>query len=254
MSGRPSDQPWAASEPAADPVGTPPREPAVEPDAGHGVKPLRDLPTGGRAHRARRPLAMLLAVLVLVALGGVWLVARPSEVAGKATAATPAASVPPGFAPHRGNGFTIAIPRGWFKDPSEQEIFWVSDPHSPRLVLAHVEWWEDAAPGGAYSELTGLERGDFLDANFITKYRRIKLAKLPAPRGTTRAELEVAYHVNEDGGYDLHERLRAFVTATGRTYILTISSQGDNHAQAEQLWRTEQDDLTTILDSFRLSS
>jgi hypothetical protein len=227
----------------------------VEPDTAHVVEPLRESPTGARARARRmsRPLVVLLAVLVLISLGGVSLIVRPGAVAGTATGPKTSAPVPAGFTAHRGDGFSIAIPRGWFKDPSEQEIFWVSDPHSPRLVLAHLEWWDDAAPGGALGELTDLERGDFLDVDFISKYRRIKLVKSAAPKGTTRAELEVAYHVNEDGGYDLHERLRAFVTASGRTYILTISSQGNNHAEAERLWRTRQNELTTILNSFRLT-
>ena len=63
----------------------------------------------------------------------------------------------------------------------------------------------------------------------------------------------MVYHVDEDGGYDLHERMHAFVTATGRTYILTVSAQGDTRAQAERLWRTQQDELTAILGSFRIT-
>jgi predicted Ser/Thr protein kinase len=260
----PMSQPM--SQPRAEPVverhsgppTRPPWEPVAEQGTVHVVEPLRESPTGARARALRmsRPLALLLAVLVLVTLGGVWLVVeRPgAAVAGTATRAGPEVSVPSGFTAHRGDGFTLAIPRGWFKDPSEQEIFWVSDPHSPRLVLAHVEWWDEATPGGAYSELTDLERGEFLDVDFISKYRRIKLADVSAPSGTSRAELEVAYHVNEDGGYDLHERLRAFVTKSGRTYILSISAQGNTRAEAERLWRTEQDELTAILDSFRLTS
>jgi hypothetical protein len=244
-----------AAERVIDRPSLPPRQPVADPDTVHVVEPLRDSPTGARARaqRMRRPLVVLLAVLVLVALGGVSLIVRPGAVAGTATGVKASAPVPAGFTAHSGEGFSVAIPRGWFKDPSEQEIYWVSDPHSPRLVLAHLEWWDDAAPGGALGELADLEKGDFLDVDFITKYRRIKLVKTPAPKGTTRAELEVAYHVNEDGGYDLHELLRAFVTASGRTYILTISSQGDNRGEAERLWRTRQDELKTILDSFRLT-
>ncbi|HEV7652711.1 MAG TPA: serine/threonine-protein kinase [Actinophytocola sp.] len=246
------------ARPARDLVSGSPKEPAVDSSTVHVVGPLRDSTTGShtRAHRLRKPLVLLFAVLVLVAMGGVWLLGRPGAVAGSATATAAAqpSAVPSGFTEHRGDGFSIAIPRGWFKDPSEQEIFWVSDPHSPRLVLAHLEWWDDAAPGGAFGELTDLERGDFLDVDYISKYKRIKLAKVPAAKGTTRAQLEVAYHVDEDGGYDLHERLNAFVTSAGRTYILTISSQGNTRAEAERLWRTRQDDLTAILGSFRLTA
>lgn len=228
----------------------------ADPDAEHVVEPLRDSPTGARAraHQMRRPLVVLLTLLVLIALGGVWALVRPANVAGTATGISEKAPVPPGFTLHRGDGFTIAIPRGWFKDPSEQEIYWVSDPHSPRLVLAHLEWWDDAPPGGAYRELTDLEKGDFLDPEFISKYKRIKLAKSPAPKGTSRAQLEVAYHVEEDGGFDLHEQLHAFTTEGGRTYILSISSQGNTRAEAERLWRTEQDTLTQILENFRLTA
>ncbi len=254
LTGEPVAEPTAA--PTAAPMAASMSAPVVEPETAHVVEPIRDSPTGARA-RARRmsvPLAALVAVLVLVAAGGIWLIVRPGgDVAGTATGTRPAVSAPAGFTAHSGDGFAIAIPRGWFKDPSEQEIFWVSDPHSPRIVLAHLEWWDDAPPGGAYRELADLERGDFLDVDFITDYKRIKLAKLPAAQGTTRAELEMVYHVDEDGGYDLHERMHAFVTATGRTYILTVSSQGDTRAQAERLWRTQQDELTAILGSFRIT-
>ena len=237
-------------------VARPPRQLTFEPNTVHVVGPLRDSTTGEhtRAHRLRKPLALVLAALVVVAMGGIWLYSRPGEVTGAAQAAEQPSSVPAGFTENNGEGYSLAIPRGWFKDPSEQEIFWVSDPHSPRLVLAHLEWWDDAAPGGAFGELRDLERGDFLDVEFIQKYKRIKLAKVPSAKGTTRAELEVAYHVNEDGGYDLHERLSAFVTPEGRTFILTISAQGNTRAEAERLWRTRQDDLTAILDSFRLTA
>ncbi|HEY7593150.1 MAG TPA: serine/threonine-protein kinase [Actinophytocola sp.] len=242
--------------PPVEPPGRLPGKAVVEPETAHVVEPLRDSTTGARARGARmtRPLVVLLAVLVLIAAGGIWLIMRPGDVAGTATSAAASVDVPSGFTAHRGDGFTIAIPRGWFKDPSEQEIYWVSDPHSPRLVLAHLEWWDDAPPGGAYRELTDLEKGDFLDVKVIQDYKRLRLARLPAPRGTTRAEMEMTYHVDEDGGYNLHDLSRAFVTTGGRTYILTISSQGNNRAETERLWRTKQDDLKAILASFRLTS
>ena len=263
--------PRAPAEPSAEPSAAPssqlaPRpssQPAIvrppgrlkppQPRTVHVVGPINQ-PTGPPPRRMKRPVVVGLALLFVIALGAVWLIVQPGDVAGKAIAVEQgAAPVPPGFTAHRGDGFSIAIPKGWFKDPSEQEIFWVSDPHSPRLVLAHLEWWDDAAPGGAIRELTDLEKGDFLDVDVITKYKRIKLAKSPAPKGTTRAELEVVYHVDDDGGYDLHEQLHAFVTESGRTYILSISSQGNNRAEAERLWRTKQDDLRAILNSFRLT-
>ena len=230
-------------------------ERTVEPRTVHVVGPLRDSTTGDhtRGRTLTKSVAVLLAVLVLLSMGGIWLLDRPGEVSGTAQAAEQPRGVPAGFTENNGSGYSLAIPKGWFKDPSEQEIFWVSDPHSPRLVLAHLEWWDDASPGGAFGELKNLERGDFLDVPVIQKYKRIKLARLPSANGTSRAELEVAYHVNEDGGYDLHERLSAFVTSAGRTYILSISSQGNTRAEAERLWRTRQDELTAILASFRLT-
>jgi hypothetical protein len=231
-----------------------PAGPAAQPHTARVVEPLPDSPTAARARarRMRRPLPVLLAVLLLVVAAGIWLVVRPpGNVAGTATGATSAPSVPLGFAVHRGDGYTIAVPEGWFKDDREQDVYWVSDPHSPRIVLAHLEWWDRAPPGGALSVLSQYERGEFVDVDVISDYKRLKLGEIPAPRGTTRAELEVAYHVEEDGGFDLHERMRAFVTPAGRTYLLTVSSQGDNRAAAERLWRTEQDDLTAILDGFR---
>ncbi len=246
----------APAEPIPEPVPIPAAEPAGQPETVRVGQPLRDSATGTRTRLdgMRGRLAALVAVLVLVVGGGIWLVVRPAgDVAGTATSAGPAVSVPAGFTAHSGDGFTIAIPRGWFKDPSAQDVVWVSDPHSPRIVLAHLEWFDRVPPGGAIGALADLEQGDFLDADVITDYKRIKLAKLPAAPGTSRAKLEVSYHVDEDGGFDLHERMHAFVTATGRTYILTVSSQGDTRAQAERLWRTQQDDLTAIVDSLRLT-
>jgi predicted Ser/Thr protein kinase len=233
-----------------------PVERTVEPRTVHVVGPLRDSTTGEhtRGNRLTRPVALLFAVLVLVAMGGIWLVDRPGQVTGTAQAAEQPKSVPAGFTANNGEGFTLAIPKGWFKDPSEQEIFWVSDPHSPRIVLAHLEWWDDAAPNGAFGELKSLEKGEFLDPPVIQNYTRIKkVSKIPAKEGANSAEMEVSYHVDEDGGYDLHERITAFVTTGGRTFILTISSQGNNHAEAERLWRTNQDELKAILASFRLT-
>ncbi len=246
----------APAEPIPEPTPIPAAEPAGQPETVRVGQPLRDSATGTRTRLdgMRGRLAALVAVLVLVVGGGIWLVVRPAgDVAGTATSAGPAVSVPAGFTAHSGDGFTIAIPRGWFKDPSAQDVVWVSDPHSPRIVLAHLEWFDRVPPGGAIGALADLEQGDFLDADVITDYKRIKLAKLPAAPGTSRAKLEVSYHVDEDGGFDLHERMHAFVTATGRTYILTVSSQGDTRAQAERLWRTQQDDLTAIVDSLRLT-
>jgi len=231
-------------------------EPVVQPDTARVVEPLTESPTGGRA-RARRmsqPLPVLLAVLILLVAGVIWLVVRPAgNVAGTATGATAASSVPSGFTTHRGDGYTIAIPKGWFKDPRAQDVYWVSDPHSPRYVVAHLEWWDRVPPGGALGVLNQYERGEFIDVDVISNYKRLKLGKISAARGTTRAEMEVAYHVDQEGGFDLHELMRAFATPDGRTYLLTVSSEADNRAAAERLWRTEKDDLTAILDGFRIT-
>ena len=241
--------PWSPAESSLEPV--------VKPDPAHAVEPFTDSPTGrrARARRMSRPLAALLAVLVLVAVTGTWLLVRPpGNVAGTATGATSGPSVPSGFTTHRGDGFSIAIPKGWFKAPEEQEIYWVSDPHSPNIVMANLQWWDAAHPGGAYRELVDLERGELLNPKYISKYKRISLVKRPPQRGTTRAEMEVTYlDDSDDGGFYLHERIRAFTTA-GRTYILSIRAQGSSRAASERLWRTEQDVLTAILDSFRFPS
>jgi fructose-specific component phosphotransferase system IIB-like protein len=248
---------WSPAGPVREPMVLPVQPvvpPVVPPDDGHVVEPLTDSPTGPRrqARRTRRRLAAVLTVLVLLVAGGLWLLVPPADVAGTATSAASAPTLPDGFTAHRGDGFDVAIPKGWFKDPYPQEIFWVSDPHSPDIVLARLEWWDNAKPGGAYRALTDLEKGDLLDEKYIDKYKRISLAKKGAQGGTTRAELEATYHVTEDGGFYLHERIRAFVTKDGRTYIFSVSSQGDTRAAAERLWRTEQDQLTEIMESFRV--
>jgi predicted Ser/Thr protein kinase len=231
--------------------------------SGPVLAPLPDSTTGSRvrraraklASRARRRLGILLAVLVLIVGAGVWMVVRPIDgVAGTATSATPKTPVPPGFSLHRGDGFTLAVPKGWVKDGADHDIVWLSDRLSPRITVVHIEWWDDASPGGAYKVLTDLERTDFRNVDVITRYERVKLSKASAARGMTSAELEVRYHVDEDGGFDLHERMRSFVTETGRTYILTIAAQDLNRPAAERLWRAEQDQLNTILDGFRITS
>jgi predicted Ser/Thr protein kinase len=243
--------PSKPAEPLHEP---PPPAPAPPPDNGHVVEPLTDSPTGPRrrARRTRTRLAALLTVFVLLVAAGLWLLVPPGDVAGTATGAASAQSVPNGFTAHRGDGFDAAIPKGWFKDPYPQEIFWVSDPHAPDIVLAHLEWWDKAKPGGAYRALVDLEKGELRDEKYIDRYKRISLTKKPAQGSTTRAELEATYHVTEDGGFYLHERIRAFVTKDGRTYIFSVSSQGETRAAAERLWRTEQDQLAEIMESFRV--
>jgi hypothetical protein len=246
--------------PSGPPSGPPDGRPS-----GPVLHPLQDSTTGTRvrraraklASRARRRLGILLAVLVLIVGAGIWMVVRPVDgVAGTATATGARAEVPvpQGFTAYRGDGFTLVTPKGWHKDAADQDIVWLSDKLSPRLTVAHIEWWDDASPGGALKVLTDLERTDFRNVDVITRYERIKLTRISAPPGMTAAELEIRYHVDEDGGFDLHERLRSFVTESGRTYILTVAAQDLNRPAAERLWRAEQKDLKAIIDGFRITS
>ena len=206
---------------------------------------------GGPPPKPKKPHRRLIAVAVVVALvlagGGVWYFTR-SE-----TPTTPPVSAPAGFTLHEGDSFTIAVPKGWFKDSSDQGIHWVSDPHALSNIVAHVEWWDDAHPDGAYGVLTEFEQGD-LTMDFISNYQRVRFDKTAAPKGATSAELEITYHVSMDGDeFDNHELIRAVVTASGRTYVLTVAAQTATAATTEQLWETEKAALTTILDSFRIN-
>jgi hypothetical protein len=233
--------------------------------SGPVLDPLQDSTTGSRARRARaklatrarRRLGILLAVLVLIVGAGIWMVVRPVDgVAGTATAtgAKTAAPVPPGFTEHRGDGFSLVTPKGWFKDAADHDIIWLSDKLSPRITVAQIEWWDDDSPGGAFKVLTDLERTDFRTVDVIQRYERIKFTRISAPPGTTIAEMEIRYHIDEDGGFDIHERKRSYVTDSGRTYILTVAAQDLNRPAAERLWRAEQEDLNAILAGFRITS
>jgi protein kinase-like protein len=202
----------------------------------------------------RRQWIALLAVVGVVAAGGTWFVLRSDEDhRGAANPATSTVPAPPGFVGFRGDGFTLAVPRGWFKDASGgSDIFWVSDPHDKATVLAHVEWWGDVEPGGAHGVLDGFEKGEFT-MDFYSNYRRITLTEKSAPDGMTAAALEATYHVSDDGGIDVHDLMHAVVTDES-TYILTLSAQGGDPATAERLWQENIDELTKIGDSFRVTS
>jgi hypothetical protein len=90
--------------------------------------------------------------------------------------------------------------------------------------------------------------------DFISNYQRIRLDDVAAPQGATSAELELTYHVDLDGDeFDNHELIRATVTANDRTYVLTLAAQAEAPDATERLWRDRESDLTTILDSFRIT-
>ncbi|OLF18440.1 hypothetical protein BU204_05600 [Actinophytocola xanthii] len=215
------------------------------------------VPAAPRGRRPSRRIAVLFVVLVLVAATTVLLVLRSGgdgdRTAGPTTSTGtgPTVSAAPGFTAHSGDGFTIATPEGWFKDASGQDIFWVQDPHGAQTVLAHLEWWDQGERGGALGVLRGFEQGEFT-MDFITNYRKIRLEERPAPRGLTSAELEVSYHVSDQGELDLHEMLHV-VTGNGRTYILTLAAQSDDPAETERLWKDNLDVLSAIRDSFRVT-
>jgi predicted Ser/Thr protein kinase len=249
----------AAEPPAAEP----PVEPATmrvpdPPDAGPVVEPLRYSSTGSRTRAARRRgqrLGVLLAVLSVLVAGGLWLVVRPADgVAGTATAgAKPTSTLPEGFKLEHGEGYTIQVPKGWFKDNEQpQDIYWVANPNGP-TVYTSLMWWGDSSAGGAYKVLTDLERSGYITINNITKYKRIKLVRIPAPAGTTRAEIEMTYHVTDLDFY-VHELVRAYVTDKGQIFVIGKGAQNSTRATTEQLWRERQDDLDTILQGFRITS
>jgi hypothetical protein len=205
--------------------------------SGPVVEPLEEPSTGTRVrsavrNRARKRLAVMVTAIVLVVAAGVFLVVRPAgDVAGTPAAASePTESVPEGFARHSGEGYSIAVPDGWFKDAvSEQDIYWVRNPHNPRTVLVHLEWFSDGPAGGARDVLNEIVRGD-RNVPVLSKYKRLKFGDADAPSGMTAAELEVTYHVSDQGELDIHDRLRAFVTSSGRTYIVTVTAQADSRA------------------------
>jgi predicted Ser/Thr protein kinase len=219
------------------------------------TRPVREQAVGaGRGPRTRRRLAVLFVVLVLAGATTLFVVLRPGgegeRTGSPGTSTSPTVSAPAGFTGHRGDGFTIATPEGWFKDASGQDIFWVEDPHGAQTVLAHLEWWDQGDRGGALGVLRGFEQGEFT-MDFITNYRKLRLEERPAPRGFTGAEMEVSYHVSDQGELDLHELMHV-VTGNGRTYILTLAAQSDDPAETEKLWKDNLDDLVAIRDSFRV--
>lgn len=210
-------------------------------------------PVGGPATGRGTRLAVLLAAFVLVVASTVWFVVRAGDGVADGTSTRATVSAPAGFTGHRGDGFTVAVPSGWFKDySSDHEITWVRDRRDPRTVLAHIEWWDDGGPGDALDLLSEFDDGEFT-MDIITNYHRIRLVDTFAPSGLTAAELEVTYHVRDDGEFDNHELIRAFVTDDGHTFILTVAAQSDTPAGAEQLWQASHDDVTTILDSFQVT-
>ncbi len=243
----PHPGPTSHPEPAPGPDATPHPEPTPRPDSAPHPEPHPESPPRRRKPRPRF-IAIAIAIAAVVALlvaGGIWFLTRSDD--------PPTVSAPPGYTAHQGDGFTIAAPRGWFKDSSDQSIHFVSDPHALSNVLAHVEWWDDGHPDGARGVLTGFERGDFT-MDFITNYQRVRLDDTTAAEGASSAELEITYHVSMDGDeFDNHELIRAVVTASGRTYVLTIAAQTGTPATTEQLWQREKTTLTTILDSFRVT-
>jgi hypothetical protein len=240
----------AAGEMMAAVAGT-----AFEPATGPVESPTTLIPA---VTTARRRLAALLAVLVLVVAAAVWLVIRPGGEAVGGTAmpvstTAPTVSAPPGFTGHRGNGFTIVVPEGWFKEETnEHAITWVLDPHEQFNVLVHVEWWDEVEPGGALGVLTRLERNEFT-MDYITNYQRLRLEEKPAPPGMVSAELEFTLHLDTDREFDSHELTRAVVTSE-RTYILSLAADGNTLAAADQLWQNHLGELTTVLDSFRVTA
>jgi serine/threonine protein kinase len=248
------------------------KDPRQRPDAGAALVAIAgaaDLPLDAVTRpvveprttpRVRHRLVALIAVLVLVVAGGIWLavsnLADRTDTSDDAStdAAPTTVAAPPGFTGHQGDGFTLAVPNGWFEDASDRGIYWDSDPHSLDNVVVHVEWWDEGHPEGAHGVLSEFERGE-LTMDFITNYKRIRLEKVSSPAGTTSAELEATFHVSVDGDqFDSHELMRAFVTAGGRSYVLTLAAESGSPAETERLWRAEQDVLTTVLDSFRVTS
>ena len=219
-------------------------------DALSGGQPPRPAvrPQPAPKPRRTRLFALIGALALVVAVGvtgSIWYFTKDD--------APTTVSAPPGFTGHRGDGFTIAVPSGWFKDASDQGIYFVSDPDAPSNVVAHVEWWDEGHPDGAQGVLDEFERGDFT-MDFISEYRRIRLDDVASPRNASSAELEATYHVSMDGDeFDYHEVIRATVTAGGRTYVLTVAAQSEAPDSTEQLWQDRETELTTILDSFRIT-
>jgi hypothetical protein len=243
----------AAGEMMAAIAGIPAFEPVT---AAMGEPPTTRVPPP-TVNRVRRQLAALVAVLVLVVAGAVWLAIRPAgEVAGTpvrtSSTAAPTVSAPPGFTGHRGDGFSLVVPASWFKEEHNDEaITWVLDPHEQLTVLVHVEWWDEVEPGGALGVLTRFEKGEFT-MDFISDYKRLRLEETQAPQGMLSAELESTYHIKMDGEFNSHELTRAVVTSE-RTYILTVAADGATPAAAEAAWQSNLRVLTTIMDSFRVT-
>jgi hypothetical protein len=209
------------------------------------------------ARRRPRRLAAVAGALVLAAAAAVWLVISPggdpadgARPAAKTTTTIPA---PPGFTAHRGDGFTITVPEEWLEDSYDSEVYWASSANSENSLVAHVTWWDEDRKD-ALAMLTEFEQTEFTTLDIYSGYQRLRLAETVAPQGTTVAELEAVYHVSlPEGQLDVHDLLHAVVTASGRTYLLTLAAQTVDPASTEQLWQTNRADLTMILESFRVT-
>jgi hypothetical protein len=233
-------------------------DPEAEPQDWHTERVLEPMtvPVTPTDRRSWRPLAALVGVLVLVAAAGVWLVVRGGgDVAGEPSAATTLPPAPPGFVTHQGHGFTIAVPADWRQEEEDagEYALWPSssDPRNSAVLI--VESWDDRPYlPTARSVLSDYEDTDF-SIKSITNYKRLRFDDRPAAGGTTVAELEVTYHVDEEFELDVHDMLHAVVTDDGQTVVITLATQNTDPAATEQMWQRNQQTFATILGSFQLA-
>jgi Protein kinase domain len=232
-------------------------EPDVEPQ--ESVTQFVEAPTEHVRPAGTRPnrrMAALVAAVVLVAATAVALVVLPGTVAvgGTATGTTTLPAAPPGFETYRGDGFTLAVPKDWFKEVDGSEVFWVSGPNPERSLMAHLMTWEQR-PSDAKSVLEEFEQSEFATLDIYSNYKRVRFEEMAAAPGTTCWELETTYHVKlPEGELDPHDLLHAVVTDGGAVHILTVAAQTTNAAETEQLWQENLPAVTAILNSFKVST
>jgi eukaryotic-like serine/threonine-protein kinase len=192
-----------------------------------------------RRDRRKRGLAALLVVVVLVAAvlaGGFLLVRSLRGSSGDAGAGgTPSASaslgpatIPTGFTPYQGSGFTVGIPNGW---PPKVQRDGVVDAREPGDSTRFLRLITVDSTASAQSQLTAAERQFENDPSYGS-YQRLKLEKIDY-RGLDAADWEFTFTLD---GVARHVLYRGIVT-DGRTFGLYLSTPAQQWTQSANVFQ-----------------
>lgn len=224
------------------------KDPARRLTAAAAIDHLDGVPTP--APRRWPRLVALLAVVALVAGAAVfWSVQRSGETAAEDPPTSTAPPAPEGFVWHDDPaGFSLLVPRGWFREVAGQEVTWSSYTGQRIALLAHV-YWQDGAGGTAPGTLAELERSQFSGPP-VSEYRRIRLTEGPAS-----SELECTYRVALAPPVYSHDRVRMLTSDSARRYMVSVAVDSpDSAAARDAAWTANEERLSVVIDSFRLTT